>query len=255
MNFNKKSALNKEKQSVSANEINHLKRKCEITSSNYGNFAKRLQRRKNAFQILLPYYSVIGILNALLIKYFVSLNTIQQSCISFWGICISISFLVISMQITLANYPERIDKATKKLNELKILKGKLETINSFDYEQFNEILENYNSIVSTGTLINERYFYATCKEIDKKTKEKIKNEVLNELKKSKYDNYKIYKKFEVYNLEMKAHHDNLVLEIPKHFSRLKIFSINITNTLEFLFYLFVYILPVIVYIIIIFVIH
>lgn len=246
--------LSKEKSStVSQESIDNLIRKCEITSSNYGNFAKRLQKRKNVFQILLPYYSVIGILNALFIKYFNSFNENQIACISFWGICISISFLVISMQITLANYPERIDKATKKLNELKILKGKLEAIKSLkiNNEDFKEICDRYNEIISSGTLINERYFYATCKEADKKTKEKIRNSVLESLKGTKNDKEKIHEKMKNYIFEIKTHPDYKKLETPKHFSKSKIISINITNAIEALFYFIVYILPIIVYIIVI----
>ena len=94
--------------------------------------ASRLQRRKTLFQILLPYYSIIGILNGIFPKYFTNIREEKISILSFWGIFISITFLVLSMQIALARYPERISATTDRLNELKILKGELQKCNNDD---------------------------------------------------------------------------------------------------------------------------
>lgn len=201
--------------------ITNLKRKIDITSLNYANMAKRLIRRKSLFQILLPYYSVIGILNTLIVRYINNFSDTQKSYLAFWGIFISISFLVISLQITLAGYPERINDATNKLNQLKILKGNLEDINPLKTIELSLINKKYNEIVSSGTLISDRYFYDTCKEVDRKNKKKIEDK-------------------------------KIVSEIERHFTSTKIRYIKGTNGLEICLFALIFLLPFIVYIGIVF---
>lgn len=245
--FCKKDEFKEEVRKISNDEISSIRRRCEITSSNYGNLAKRLQKRKTIFQILLPYYSVIGILNSLLSKYFVFDNDIQKSCILYWGIFISVSFLVISMQITLANYPERINEATKKLNDLKILKGKLVSLDFSNRSEFDDIVEKYDLIVSSGTLINERYFYATCKEMDRKAQMiEYKNFI------DKFNNLNKIDIKELFKLYLDSR-SNLFSETKAHFSTWKSLIINITNFFEFFSYMLIFALPVFIYILIIFV--
>lgn len=197
--------------------IDNLRRKIDITSLNYANMAKRLLRRKFLFQIMLPYYSVIGILNTLIVRFIDSFNEIQKSYFAFWGIFISISFLVISLQITLAGYPERINDATNKLNSLKVLKGHLEYTNPLKFIDLDLINNRYNEIVSSGALISDRYFYEACKEIDRKNKKDIDS--------GKTDS-----------------------EIERHFTPTKIKYIKFTNFLELLLFALMFLLPFIVYI-------
>jgi len=190
-----------------------LLRKCILTSSNYGNLANKLQKRKTLFQVMLPYYSVIAILNTLIPKYFTISSGTKTSALNYWGIFISITFLVISMQISLAHYPERIESATKVLNELKILISEIQLTTDDDYEEINE---KYKEITKNNILVRRRYFYTSCKEYDRNNK-------------------------------------GTEPEVYKHFSFSERFFIKFTNALEIALYILVFCLPFFVYIIIFFV--
>ena len=193
-------------------------RKCELTASNYGNLANGLIRRKVAFQILLPYYSVIGILNSLFSKYFINTSPYKLNLLSFWGIFISITFLVVSMQISLARYPERIDIATKHLNTLKGLMGKAPYASDF-----STILKQYEEIVNNGIVISKRYFYKSCKTADRNERVKQKK--------------KFYQKLD----------DS---EIKKHFSWFERIAITLCNILIIFAFALIYILPIAIYVIV-----
>ena len=212
---------------TNSNKVNTLIRKCDLTSSNYGNYANRLQRRKILFQILLPYYSVIGVLNGIFPKHFTNIGEEKITILSFWGIFISITFLVISMQIALARYPERISEATDRLNKLKILKGELQKCSNNE-DKIDEMWCDYNKIVSEGIIIHRRFFYATCRATDRK--QKIST-----------DGTKWYQHLQ----------DS---ETNKHFSFSERTGILFTNALEILAFILIFLLPLIVYYIVLFVI-
>lgn len=201
-----------------------LIRKCDLTSSNYGNYANRLQNRKTLFQILLPFYSVVGIVNGIFPKYFTNIGTEKITILNFWGIFISITFLVISMQIALARYPERISEATDRLNKLKILKGEIQKSNN-DNNEINDIWDRYNKIVSNGIIIHRRFFYLTCRETDRAKKIKQKLGLFNSVPDS---------------------------EVRKHFSIVEQIGIVSTNILEFFSFVFIFLLPIIVYCVVLF---
>lgn len=195
-----------------------LLRKCILTSANYGHLANRLQKRKIMFQVLLPYYSVIGIMNGLIYRFFKSLiSDLQFDLIGFWGVFISITFLVISMQISLARYPERIKKASDNLNKLKSLHDEINEIN--DYKEFLGKRKLYNEIILDGGLINKRFFYATCKDQDRR------QQADGHIDANKSDDF----------------------EVKKHFSGFEIIYYVFTNILESISYVFLFILPIIVY--------
>lgn len=188
-----------------------LLRNCKLTSSNYGNLANQLQKRKNVFQILLPYYSIIGIINGLIPRFF-TLCTYQKDILAFWGICVSVTFLVISMQIALARYPERIESANNKLNSIKSLINHIESDQQI--ENISDYWKEYNALISNSSFIQRRYFYKTCKITDKKSS----------------------------NTQNK--------ETASHFSKIESICFILVEFFENMFYIILFLLPFIIYIII-----
>lgn len=227
-----------------ASQANSIKeeilRNCDLTASNYANLANKLQKRKIIFQVLLPFYSVIGVLNGLLPKFLDFFTPIQIDLLSFWGVIISITFLVVSMQITLAKYPERIAEATKILNKLKVIKSKIKKTDENNTEELEDLYEQYNDIVHNGVFINRRFFYETCRDIDKRNGNIKKNKST----KAKKD----------YEIEPGKESSRLT-ETARHFSWFEIAYIIFLSILENFFYLLIYILPIIVYIFIFVVVH
>lgn len=201
-------------------ELDSFIRKCTLSSMNYGNISNKLDKRKTIFQILLPYYSIVGVINSLLPRYFDNIDNTRLNYLYFWGIVISIVFLVISMQIALARYPERIENATKNLNHLKILKNQAEHLKINENATENDLKKlwiSYNELIQSNVLVNRRYFYKTCKDYDSG----------NEKKTSNYES-----------------------EVKTHFKLLEKVYINFTNFLESILYFFMFILPFIVYMLI-----
>lgn len=188
-----------------------LLRNCNLTSLNYGQLANKLQKRKNIFQVLLPYYSVIGILNTLVPKYFLCISVHKQNILSFWGAFISVTFLVISMQISLARYPERISELTRILNKLKVLKSK---INKCSNNEIEDLQKEYNEIISNGVFVGRRYFYKSCKDVDKKCK------------------------------------SNNSQEVQDHFSKSEKFFLSFVDIMEIILCVLVFVLPLIVYLLV-----
>jgi hypothetical protein len=225
--------------------INNLERNCTLSSSNCGNIANKLTKRKNFFQILLPYYSIIGIINGLIPRFFSPISKEKLDLLGFWGIIVSISFLVISMLISLAKYPERIERATYNLNNLKILKNNLQTAkNDLNEDEIRDYWQQYNNIIQNYSLVNRRYFYKTCKHQDKhtivkKTRRAKKNEMF----------FKYFKR-EISFQEYIKQRNNISVysELDTHFSFIEKLSYELLNFLETISYITVLILPFLVYI-------
>ena len=188
-----------------------LLRNCKLTSSNYGNLANQLQKRKNVFQILLPYYSIIGIINGLIPRFF-TLCAYQKDVLAFWGICVSVTFLVISMQIALARYPERIESANNKLNSIKSLINHIESDQQI--ENISDFWKEYNALISNSSFIQRRYFYKTCTITDKKSS----------------------------NTQNK--------ETASHFSKIESICFILVEFFENMFFIILFLLPFIIYIIV-----
>ena len=197
-----------------ANNIDNLKRNCKLTATNYGNLANRLLKRKNIFQIMLPYYSVVGIINAVIPMYFTQISSAKKVVLSFWGLAIAITFLVVSLKISMAHYSERIDRATEMLNKLKAISNDVEA----DREDIlktpsmiKSYWERYHSVIEKDEIIDKRYFYFTCKGEDKKNP------------------------------------NGNTSEVKSHFSRAEIIYINVVWLLENSLYIFLFVLPFLVY--------
>lgn len=209
-----------------------LLRNCNLTASNYANLLNKLQKRKIIFQFLLPFYSVIGILNGLLPKFLDFFTITQINLLSFWGVVISITFLVVSMQITLAKYPERIAEATKILNKLKSLKSEIKKTDESNTDKIEELYKQYNDIVHNGEFISRNYFFQTCRDVDKRNGHTKKIKVQKGKKDKGIDSKK---------------ESTIVSETSRHFDWLEITYIVFLTILENLLYLLIFILPIIVY--------
>lgn len=146
-----------------------LIRKCSLTIGNYGQMANRLEKRNNISQFILLYYSVVGIIDSLIPKFFdisnkpESLNTVFD----FWDIIMAIILLIFSSQVALLKYSERTKNCIKSLNELKSFLVKIRSENS---ENINpNLCQEYNTIISNiDFLFSRSDFYYSCIEYDKK---------------------------------------------------------------------------------------
>lgn len=65
-----------------------LIRKCILTIGNYGQMANRLEKRNNISQFILLYYSIVGIVDSLIPKFFDISNKpeLLNTVFDFWDI-------------------------------------------------------------------------------------------------------------------------------------------------------------------------
>ncbi|MBR0348023.1 MAG: hypothetical protein IIX16_00115 [Clostridia bacterium] len=148
--------------------MENLNRKLSLTIGNYSQMANRLEKRNSIFQFVLIYYSIIGIVDALLPKYFdftTNVSATMNNVFDFWDILIAIILLIFSSQIALFKYPERIKNCMVTLNQLKMLQGALlsstQTVENA-YKEYYEITQNINFLFSRSD------FYLSCKNYDVK---------------------------------------------------------------------------------------
>ena len=215
MSFNCNFQKKEKKKSKDNHERIVFLRVCDITASNFGNLASYLQTKQRIFNILLPYYSVLGILNALLPKFFVNLSSTKITVLSYWGVVISLTFLVISMQLTIANYNKKIQQATNILNRLKCLKHEVQ----YSKKETKVLWEEYKEIILDVDISSRRIFLKTCKEKDRKA-------------------------------SIKSQCNQSIPEVKKHFSRAEVIYLQILNILESLLFVLVFSFPVVFYILI-----
>ena len=114
--------------------------------------ANRLEKRNSIFQFILVYYSIIGIIDSLIPKYFdieTNVSTTMYNIFDFWDILIAIIMLIFSSQITLFKYPERIKNCMMTLNKLKALKGQSASKSPSDiYDEYYNITQNIDFLFS-----------------------------------------------------------------------------------------------------------
>lgn len=130
--------------------------------------ANRLEKRNSIFQFLLVYYSIVGIIDSLIPKYFnVQLNVSPTvyNIFDFWDILIAIILLIFSSQIALFKYPERIKSCMVTLNKLKALNSNLSTHSEPNNDLYNEYYEITKNI---DFLFSRSDFYLSCKNYDMK---------------------------------------------------------------------------------------
>lgn len=145
-----------------------LERRLSLTIGNYSQMANRLEKRNSIFQFILIYYSIIGIVDSLLPKYFdftTNVSATMCNIFDFWDILIAIILLIFSSQIALFKYPERIKNCMVMLNRLKKLNGELlsSAKNVSDaYQEYHEITKNIDFLFSRSD------FYLSCKNYDVK---------------------------------------------------------------------------------------
>lgn len=156
-------------QNLSKEQIDELSRRCSLTIGNISKMANRLERRNNWFQFLLLYYSIVGIINALIPKYFDLENSLPPfifNAFEFWDVVIAIVLLIVSSQVALFKYPERIKACVNKLNEIKAfsIDMKKNAINHTYYDRYEQITKDFDFLFSRVD------FYYSCIEFDAKNK-------------------------------------------------------------------------------------
>ena len=184
-------------------------RKCSLTIGNISKMANRFERRNNWFQFFLIYYSIVGIIDALIPQYFslsTALPTYINNIFDFWDVLIAIVLLIFSSQVALFKYPEKIKSCVNKLNQLKSLMNG-QSSNQIDYNTYNTIMDDIDFLFSRTD------FYYSCLEYDK-TNSKKKSEG----------------------------------EVSKHFRFFEIAFIVLKKWLENIFYFVLTILPIVSYI-------
>lgn len=147
-----------------------LIRKCILTIGNYGQMANRLEKRNNISQFILLYYSIVGIVDSLIPKFFDISNEpeLLNTVFDFWDIIMAIILLIFSSQVALLKYSERIKNCIKSLNELKSFLIKIQ--NQYDDNTSQNLCQEYNTIISNiDFLFSRTDFYNSCIEYDKKT--------------------------------------------------------------------------------------
>lgn len=187
--------------------MDELNRKLSLTIGNYSQMANRLEKRNSIFQFILIYYSIVGIVDALIPKFFnieQNVSTTMYNIFDFWDVLIAIILLIFSSQIALFKYPERIKNCMMTLNRLKVLKGVLSTsgITNDSYNEYYDITQNIDFLFSRSD------FYLSCKNYDKK---------------------------------------NASSETKNHFNKLEIFFISIRLIFENVLYIVLLILPIVMY--------
>lgn len=147
-----------------------LEKDIKYTSANYANMHDRLQIRDNISKFLIVYYSVIGIINSILPKYWVSFVD-RTNIFDFSAVIISIILLVASLSVSLANYSERTIKAVVALDKLKRMKKEIviyseDDLIENDYKLFKELTQKYHDIVDNMELRSDFDYYKTCKNLN-----------------------------------------------------------------------------------------
>ena len=195
--------------------MDNLKRKCLLTIGNISKMANRLERRNNWFQFFLIYYSIVGIIDALIPKYFsltTALPMYVNSIFEFWDVLIAIVLLIFSSQVALFKYLERIKSCVNKLNQLKAYSNNI-GFNNQEYDKYNAIMADIDF------LFNRTDFYYSCVEFDKKSSSS-----------------------RIFFFPKKTS------ETSKHFTKFEILFILLKKWLENTFYFTLTILPVLTYI-------
>lgn len=146
----------------------------KYTTKNYSNMYNRLQQRDNWSKFLVIYYSVVGIINTILPKYF-SISENYADVLDFSSVMVSIILLVTSVSISLAGYSGRAMKVMQGIDTLKHMKKEVQLLNAEDLcgkenDTYRKMLKMYREVVGTIELRTEYDYYLTCKEIEDEEK-------------------------------------------------------------------------------------
>lgn len=141
-----------------------IKKDYEMTAGNYAQLHDRLLFQKNITNFFLIYYSIIGIVTTLIMKYF-NFNDSVISALEFSSIIISVILLTCSILIGFANYSHRIEKAIKALDFMKRCKKELIEFSEIglNIDDYKKRLDDYHKIVDEMELRTEIDFYKSCK--------------------------------------------------------------------------------------------
>lgn len=149
---------------------NSLEKDINYTSRNYANMYDRLLLRDNVSKFFIVYYSIIAIVNSILPKYIQDIAN-KSYIFDFSSVIISIILLVVSLSVSLANYPERKLKAMIALDKLKRMKKDIGIYSEDElvvdkHKLFKEITQKYHEIVDNMELRSDYDYYKTCKSLN-----------------------------------------------------------------------------------------
>ena len=160
--------INISNEAVSLTDINNNKPKydknkwkkiMDTTQSNYANMIKRLTRKSKFSNFILIYYRIFLIITTLTCKYFSNYYNVILS--EYFSIILSVVMLAYSLINNNANYSVRIHNLENSLNELKNLKRKL------DQEDLVECVEKYNDITDKTERRDDIDFFITVMNLAK----------------------------------------------------------------------------------------
>lgn len=132
----------------------------DTTQSNYANMTKRLTRKSKVSNFILIYYSIFLIINTLTGKYFS--NNYNLNLAEYFSIILSIIILAYSIINNNANYNIRINNIENSLNEIKNLKRKLD-----GEKELKKYVDEYNNITDKTERRDDIDFFHTVRQLAK----------------------------------------------------------------------------------------
>lgn len=190
----------------------------ETTQCNYANMVKRLTRKSKISNFTLIYYSIFLIVISLTSKYFP--NNYNSDLAEYSSIILSVIVLAYSLVNNNANYSIRINNIENSLNELKNLKRRLND------ENLNEYIEKYNKITDKTERRDDRDFFNTVRNL------------------AKLYNISIFSK------KPKRYFENIdshgIKVVNDYLSEINIFNEICKAILEYSWYVFLFVIPIIV---------
>ncbi len=143
-------------------EKNKWKKIMNVTQSNYANMLKRLTRKSKVSNFVLIYYSIFLIISSLTCKYFP--ERFNTGLADYFNIILSVIVLAYSLINNNANYDIRIIHIERSLNSIKNLKRK---INDTSLQTF---IDEYNEITDKTERRDDIDFFITVRQLKKKYK-------------------------------------------------------------------------------------
>lgn len=193
----------------------------DTTQINYANMIKRLTRKSKFSNFILIYYSIFLIITTLTCKYFSNHYNIILS--EYFSIILSIVVLAYSLINNNANYSVRIHNLENSLNELKNLKRKL------DQGDLDKCINEYNEITDKTERRDDIDFFNTVRSLAKLHKVNI-----------------FTKKIKKGNKDINQEKVDVVLG---YLSEISVFIQSMKIASEYLWYIIVICIPVVMFII------
>ena len=203
---------------------NKWKNIMDTTQNNYANMIKRLTRRSKISNFVLIYYSIFLIICSLTCKFFP--NNFNSTLAEYFNIILSIIILAYSLVNNSSNYTVRIARIEKSLNGVKNIKRKL----CDDKDKLELCIKEYIEITDRTERREDIDFFITTKELCKK-----------------YGVYWISGNIKKNTQSDDKEDETAITSVRDHLSEISIFYEIVKLMLEYLWYVFLIVTPIIVF--------